>query len=66
MVDLGGAVFRGQGDVLDKVVEGLVEYEFGGKINNCFPGFAFEPGRFDDSRENRQRDQVPEGVKEGL
>lgn len=43
MVDLGGAVFRWQGDVLDQVVVGFIEKEFGGKVNHGFAGFAFEP-----------------------
>ena len=30
VVDLGGAVFGGQGDVLDEVVTGFIEREFGG------------------------------------
>lgn len=65
VVDLGGALFRGQGDVLDKVVAVFIEKEFGGKINNGFPGFAFEPRRLDNTSEDRQRDQPREGVKRG-
>lgn len=60
VVDLGGAVFRGQGDVFDQVVTGFIEKEFGRKVNHRFTGFAFEPGRFDDHRQNKQRNQIPD------
>lgn len=66
VVDLSGALFRGQGDILDEVVEGFIEKEFYGKISDRFPSFALEPKRFEYSREDQQRDQVPEGVEGGL
>ena len=59
VVDLGGAVFGGQGNVLDEVVTGFIEKEFGGKVYHPFPGSAFEPGRFDDRRHDKQGNQVP-------
>ena len=66
VVDLGGAVFRGQGDVLDQVVAGFVEKEFGGKVDHRFPSFAFEPGRFDDRRNEEERNQIPDGRRNGV
>ncbi len=59
VVDLGSAVFRRQGDVLDEVVTGFVEKEFGGKVNHGFSGLTFEPGRFDDRRHDKQGNQIP-------
>lgn len=50
VVDLGRAVFRGQGDVLDEVITGFIEKQPGGKVNHRFPSFSFEPERFDDRR----------------
>lgn len=55
VIDLGGAVFGGQGDVLNEVVAGFIEKKFGGEINDRFPGFTFVPGRFDDRRQDEQR-----------
>ena len=66
MINLGSAVFRGQGDVLDQVVTGFIESEFSGEINHCFPGFAFEPRGFDNRRDDEERYQVPERIEEGL
>ena len=66
MVDLGSAVFGGQGDVFDQVVTGFIEKQSGGKINHCFPGFTFEPGGFDNRRDDEERYQVPERIEEGL
>ena len=65
VVDLGGAVFSGQGDVLDEVVTGFIEQEFGGEINHCFPGLTFEPGGFYNRRKNEERYQVPEIIELG-
>lgn len=45
VVDLGGAVFRGQGDVLDQVVVVFVEEQASRGVNNEFAQMAFEPGR---------------------
>ena len=66
VVDLSGAVFRGQGDVLDEVIAGFIEKEFGGKVNHRFPSLAFEPGRFDDRRNEEERNQVPDGHWNGV
>lgn len=52
VVDLGGAVFGEQGDVLYEVVMGFVESKSGGQVNHRFPGFTFEPGRFGDRHED--------------
>lgn len=62
MIDPGGPVSCGQGELSDEVVAGFIEKEFGGEINDRFPGFAFVPGRFENNRQDRQWNQVPEGV----
>ena len=59
VVDLGSAVFRGQGDVLDQVIAGFIEKQSGGKVNNCLPSLSFEPSRFDDYRNEEERNQIP-------
>ena len=59
VVNLGSAVFRGQGNVLDEVVPGFIEKQSGGKVNHRFTGSAFEPGRFDDRRHEKQGYQIP-------
>ena len=66
VIDLGGAVFSGQGDVLDEVVTGFVEKEFGGKVNHRLPSLSFEPGRFDDRRNEEERNQIPDGRRNGV
>ena len=66
VVDLGGAVFRGQGDVLDQVVAGFIEKEFGGKVNHRFASLAFEPRRLDNSHQDEQRNQIPDGGWNGV
>tara|TARA_R110001583_G_scaffold178163_1_gene333959 strand:+ start:4180 stop:4419 length:240 start_codon:yes stop_codon:yes gene_type:complete len=52
VVGLGGPVFRGQGNVLDEMIAGIIEKESGGKINHRLPDFAFAPGRLDDHRQD--------------
>lgn len=59
VINLSGAVFGGQGDVLDEVVASFIEKEFGGKVNYRFPGFAFEPRRLYDHRKDKQGNQIP-------
>lgn len=66
MVDLGGAAFRGQGDILDQVVAGSIEKELGRQVHHRFTGFAFEPGRFDDHRQDKQRNQIPDARGNGV
>lgn len=66
VVDLSGAIFGGQGDVLDQVVALLVEEQTCGGINKELPYLPLEPGRFEDARENDERDKVPEGVEKRL
>ncbi len=66
VVDLGSAVFGGQGDVFDQVVAGFIEKQSGRKVNRRFPGFAFEPGRFDDRRNEEERNQIPDGRWNGV
>jgi len=45
VVDLGSAVFRGQGDVLDQVVAVFIEEHTGGEVNNELSQMPFEPAR---------------------
>jgi len=49
VVDLGGAAFRVQGDVLDQVVTVFVQEQASGNINNELSQMPFEPGRTQDS-----------------
>ncbi len=48
VIDLGGAVFRGQGDVFDQVVAVFIEEQASGDVNNELSQMAFEPGRTQD------------------
>ena len=66
MVNLGGAAFRWQGDVLDEMVASFVEKEFGVKVSHRFPGFTFEPGLFDNRRQDEQRNQIPDARWNGV
>ena len=44
----------------------FIEKEFGGKVNHRFPGSAFEPRRFDDRRNEEERNQIPDGRWNGV
>lgn len=60
------AVSRGQGDVLNEEVTGFIEKQSGRKVNQRFPSLAFEPGRFDDRRNEEERNQIPDGRWNGV
>lgn len=68
VVDLSGAVFRLQGGLLDKVVAGFVEKgkESGGEANHGFSTVAFEPRRFDNRRQDKQRNQIQDAAWNGF
>lgn len=45
---------------------GLVEEQTCGGIHEEFPGLTLKPGRLEDTCDNNERDQVPEGVEKRL
>lgn len=62
VIDLGGAVFGGQGDVADQVVGVLIEKQACREVHQASADPAFELWRLDNAAEDGQRDEVPEGV----
>lgn len=66
VVDLGGAVFGGQGDVAYQVINGFIEKQARGEIDHGFAKPAFEPGRFDNTGQYQKGNQVPVGGDELL
>lgn len=63
VVDLGGAVFGGQGDVLDEVVAGFIEKQLRGEVYHGFAGFAFEPGCSQNWQQDEQRYEIPDLIR---
>lgn len=60
MVDLRGAIFGGESNVLDQMVVGFIEKQAGGEVYQKLAILALEPGRFDDTRDNDSGYKLPE------
>ena len=63
VVDLGGTVFGGQGDVFYEVVARFVEKQLSGNVDHGFAGFAFEPGCSQNWQQDEQRYEIPELIR---
>ena len=63
VVDLGSAVFGGQGDVFDQVVAGFIEKQLRGEVYHGFAGFAFEPGCSQNWQQDEQRYEIPDLIR---
>jgi len=63
VIDLGGAIFGGQGNVLDEVVAGFVEKQLRGEVDHSFAGFAFEPGCSKNGQQDEQRYEIPDLIR---
>lgn len=61
MVDLGGAVGGGEGDVVQTVVGLPVQLPVGEEPDEEFADIAFAEGGFEQADEDHQRDEPGEG-----
>lgn len=60
MVYLGAALGGGQGHVLEQAIFPLVEKEPNTEIDKPLPDHPFEPGRFEQGRNQQQWQEKPE------
>lgn len=63
VIDLGGTVFGGQGDVFYEVVAGFIEKQLCGYVDHGFARLAFKPGRSQNGQQDEQRYEIPDLVR---
>lgn len=66
VVNLGGTVFGGQGDVANQVVGLPVEKQAGGHVHPALPYPALEPRGFHQGAKDGQREKKPQKSEKGL